>query len=49
MQEEEVEDEAWFIELLSKRPSGHFRRKFVGQSPDTEDHGSSDSPLNFSN
>ncbi len=31
--QEEIEHEAWFIELLSKRPSGHFRRKFVGQSP----------------
>ena len=31
--QEEVEHEAWFIELLSKRPSGHFRRSFVGQSP----------------
>jgi ferritin-like protein len=31
--QEEVEHEAWFIELLSKRPSGHFRRRFVGQSP----------------
>ena len=28
--QEEIEHEAWFIELLSKRPSGHFRRKFVG-------------------
>ena len=31
--QEEVEHEAWFIELLSKRPSGHFRRRSVGQSP----------------
>jgi ferritin-like protein len=31
--QEEVEHEAWFIELLSKRPSGHFRRRYVGQSP----------------
>jgi ferritin-like protein len=38
--QEEVEHEAWFIELLSKRPSGHFRRKFVGQSPHTGDQGS---------
>ena len=37
---EEVEHEAWFIELLSKRPSGHFRRKFVGQSPHTGEQGS---------
>src|SRR5829696_2865287 len=36
---EEVEHEAWFIELLSKRPSGHFRRKFVGQSPHTGQQG----------
>jgi hypothetical protein len=40
MQEEEVEHEAWFIQSLSKRPSGHFRRKFVGQSPHTGDQGS---------
>ena len=25
--QEEIEHEAWFIELLSKRPSGHFRRR----------------------
>ena len=31
--QEEIEHEAWFIELLSKRPSGHFRRRSVGQSP----------------
>ena len=31
--QEEIEHEAWFIELLSKRPSGHFRRSFPGQSP----------------
>lgn len=36
---EEVEHEAWFIELLSKerdgvvRPSGHFRRGTPGESP----------------
>ena len=30
--QEEIEHEAWFVELLSKRPSGHFRRPFVGQS-----------------
>ena len=36
---EEIEHEAWFIELLSKRPSGHFRRKFVGQSPHTGQQG----------
>jgi ferritin-like protein len=38
--QEEVEHEAWFIELLSKRPSGHFRRKFVGQSPHVSEQGS---------
>jgi ferritin-like protein len=38
--QEEVEHEAWFIELLSKRPSGHFRRKFAGQSPHTGEQGS---------
>src|ERR687898_810895 len=38
--QEEVEHEAWFIELLSKRPSGHFRRKFAGQSPHTGNQGS---------
>jgi ferritin-like protein len=37
--QEEVEHEAWFIELLSKRPSGHFRRKFAGQSPHTGSQG----------
>jgi ferritin-like protein len=37
--QEEVEHEAWFIELLSKRPSGHFRRKFVGQSPHVSEQG----------
>jgi ferritin-like protein len=38
--QEEIEHEAWFIELLSKRPSGHFRRRFVGQSPHSGTHGS---------
>ena len=37
--QEEVEHEAWFIELLSKRPAGHFRRSFVGQSPHTAGQG----------
>jgi ferritin-like protein len=37
---EEVEHEAWFVELLSKRPSGHFRRSFVGQSPHSRSLGS---------
>ncbi len=30
---EEVEHEAWFEELLTGRPSGHFRRKTPGESP----------------
>ena len=30
--QEEVEHEAWSIELLSKRPGGHFRRKFQAVS-----------------
>jgi len=37
--QEEIEHEAWFVELLTKRPSGHFRRSFVGQSPHTKGHG----------
>ena len=37
--QEEIEHEAWFVELLTKRPSGHFRRAFVGQSPHTMGHG----------
>jgi len=37
--QEEVEHEAWFVELLSKRPAGHFRRAFVGQSPHTKGQG----------
>jgi ferritin-like protein len=37
--QEEIEHEAWFVELLTKRPSGHFRRSFVGQSPHTAGHG----------
>lgn len=38
--QEEVEHEAWFIELLSKRPSGHFKRPFAGQSPRVAGQGS---------
>ena len=37
--QEEIEHEAWFVELLTKRPSGHFRRSFVGQSPHTKGQG----------
>jgi len=37
--QEEVEHEAWFVELLSKRPAGHFRRAFAGQSPHTAGQG----------
>jgi ferritin-like protein len=37
--QEEIEHEAWFIELLAKergqgpKPSGHFRRSFPGEAP----------------
>ena len=30
---EEIEHEAWFAEFLAKGPSGHFRRRTVGESP----------------
>jgi ferritin-like protein len=30
---EEIEHEAWFAEFLGKGPSGHFRRREVGESP----------------
>jgi ferritin-like protein len=33
---EEVEHEAWFEELLGMGKSGHFRRRFPGESPFTE-------------
>ena len=36
--QEEIEHEAWFIELLYGRPSGHFRRRFVGESPHSGSH-----------
>jgi ferritin-like protein len=42
---EEVEHQAWFIELLSKerdgkvRPSGHFRRGAPGEAPDSKNAG----------
>jgi len=32
---EEVEHEAWFEELLGIGPSGHFKRRFPGESPYT--------------
>lgn len=31
--QEEIEHEAWFLELLYGRPSAHFRRRFIGESP----------------
>jgi len=30
---EEIEHEAWFAEFLAQGPSGHFRRRTVGESP----------------
>ncbi len=30
---EEIEHEAWFEELLTGKPSGHFRRRKPGESP----------------
>ena len=30
---EEIEHEAWFAEFLAHGPSGHFRRREVGESP----------------
>jgi ferritin-like protein len=30
---EEIEHEAWFAEFLGQGPSGHFRRRTVGESP----------------
>jgi len=35
---EEIEHEAWFLELLYGRPSGHMRRKFSGERPHTQKH-----------
>lgn len=32
---EEIEHEAWFEELLTGEPSGHFRRRHPGESPYT--------------
>ncbi|BCU68110.1 DNA polymerase [Sulfolobales archaeon HS-7] len=31
--QEEIEHEAWFLELLYGRPSGHFRRSYPGEGP----------------
>lgn len=36
--QEEIEHEAWFLELLYGRPSAHFRRRFVGESPHAGAH-----------
>jgi ferritin-like protein len=42
---EEIEHEAWFIELLAKErdnkiiPSGHFRRGAPGEAPYSKNHG----------
>ncbi len=33
---EEVEHEAWFEELLTGSPSGHFRRRYPGEGPYTQ-------------
>lgn len=35
---EEIEHEAWFLELLHGRPSGHMRRKYPGERPHTSRH-----------
>ncbi|HKX80631.1 MAG TPA: DNA protection during starvation protein [Nitrososphaera sp.] len=35
---EEIEHEAWFLELLYGRPSGHMRRKYSGERPHTSRH-----------
>ena len=35
---EEIEHEAWFLELLHGRPSGQLRRSFPGESPHTRGH-----------
>lgn len=36
--QEEIEHEAWFIELLYGRPSAHFRRRYIGESPHSGAH-----------
>lgn len=35
---EEIEHEAWFLELLYGRPSGHMRRRYPGERPHTRKH-----------
>ncbi|MBL8014473.1 MAG: DNA protection protein DPS [Candidatus Omnitrophica bacterium] len=35
---EEIEHEAWFLELIHGRPSGHMRRKYSGESPHSGKH-----------
>lgn len=35
---EEIEHEAWFLELLYGRPSGHMRRKYAGERPHMRKH-----------
>ena len=35
---EEIENEAWFLELIHGRPSGHMRRKYSGERPHTSRH-----------
>ncbi|MGQ0638651.1 MAG: DNA protection during starvation protein [Nitrososphaerota archaeon] len=35
---EEIEHEAWFLELLYGRPSAHMRRKYSGERPHTHKH-----------
>lgn len=35
---EEIEHEAWFLELLYGRPSGHMRRRYSGERPHTRKH-----------
>ncbi len=35
---EEIEHEAWFMELLYGRPSAHMRRKYPGERPHTHKH-----------
>lgn len=35
---EEIEHEAWFLELIYGRPSGHMRRKYAGERPHTGKH-----------
>lgn len=35
---EEIEHEAWFLELIHGRPSGHMRRRYPGERPHTSRH-----------